>query len=191
VTERVDVGGLSVTLVDTAGDHDTSDPIEREGVARAAGARDVADLIIVVLDRSESLTPDDQRLLDRTLQRRRLIVANKADRERRLDAAVAAVDVSAQTGEGLGEVRSAIARELTGRDPLRDPPAISNARHIALLTEARGHLTEARVAAAGATPEEFVITHLAAARACFDEVVGVRTPDDVLRHIFATFCIGK
>jgi tRNA modification GTPase len=191
VTERVDVAGLSVTLVDTAGDHETRDPIEREGVARATRARDVADLIVVDLDRSEPLTPDDQRLLDRTHQQRRLIVANKVDRERRIDATVAAVDVSARTGEGLGDVRSAIARALTGRDSLRDTPLISNARHIALLTDARGHLTAARLAAAGATPEEFVITHLVAARACFDEVVGVRTPDDVLRHIFETFCIGK
>jgi tRNA modification GTPase len=85
----------------------------------------------------------------------------------------------------------AIVRELTGSERLRDTPSISNARHISLLGEARSHLVSARAAAAAATPEEFVLTDLAAARACFDEVVGVRTSDDVLRHIFERFCIGK
>ncbi len=191
LTERVDIGGLCVTLVDTAGVRDTLDIVEREGVTRAAGARGVADLVVVVLDGSEPLTPDDERLLHDTAQQRRLVVANKADRERHLAVTVAAVDVSAHTGEGLGAVRTAIAEQLAGRDPLRDTPSISNVRHIALLTDARRHLVSARGAAASQTPEEFVLTDLAAARSCFDEVVGVRTSDDVLTHIFETFCIGK
>ena len=81
---------------------------------------------------------------------------------------------------------------LTGRDSLRDTAAISNIRHIALITAARTSLASAReAAAAGATPEEFVLTDLQAARGHLDEVVGVRTSDDLLEHIFANFCIGK
>ena len=83
-------------------------------------------------------------------------------------------------------------RELTGRDSLRDTAAISNTRHIALLEQAREHLVSAQVAAAAAgTPEEFVLADLQAARVSLDEVVGARTSDDLLQHIFERFCIGK
>ncbi len=79
VTERVDIDGLAVTLVDTAGVRDTLDVVEREGVARGDRARAVADLVLVVMDASEALTDDDARLLDRTAGRRRLLVLNKTD----------------------------------------------------------------------------------------------------------------
>ena len=66
VTETCDLDGLKVTLVDTAGVRETSDRVEVEGVARAARAREVADLVVVVLDGAEALTPDDARMLDET-----------------------------------------------------------------------------------------------------------------------------
>jgi tRNA modification GTPase len=82
--------------------------------------------------------------------------------------------------------------ELTGGEPLKDTAAISNTRHIALLEDAKARLDRAQQAAlTGGTPEEFVLTDLRAARACFDEVVGTRTSEDVLQHIFERFCIGK
>jgi tRNA modification GTPase len=190
VTERVALEGLSVTLVDTAGDRDAVDMVEREGVSRGVRARDVADLVLLVVDGSASLTDDDVRLLDETSSLPRLVVANKCDRGR--DAHVGALWVSALTGEGMPALRAAIARALTGSDSLRDTAAISNTRHIALLEDARELLRRARVAAAsGDTPEEFLLTDLQAARACFDEVVGARTTDDLLTHIFERFCIGK
>jgi len=153
--------------------------------------RDVADLVLVVIDASESLNPDDQSLLDHTQDRHRVVVANKSDRQ-----AVAgipgAVRVSATRGDGLPELRCAIARELSGDDRLRDTAAVSNMRHVALLEEARSHLTAARDAAASARiPEEFVLSDLQAARMRFDEIVGARTSEDVLTHIFEKFCIGK
>ena len=72
VTERVDIEGLAVTLVDTAGVRDTLDVVEREGVARGDRARDVADVILVVLDAREPSNADDQRLLERTTGRPRM-----------------------------------------------------------------------------------------------------------------------
>ena len=190
ITEPIDIHGIAVTLVDTAGARQTENVIEREGVARGAQARGVADLIIVVVDRSEPLTDDDVRLLDETSSRPRVLATNKCD----LPAAVAlrGIDVSAATGEGLQLLRCAIARELSGDESGRESPALTNLRHITLLEEARDSLQRAVDALeAGEVPEEFLLTDLHAARARFDEVVGARTPDDVLTHIFATFCIGK
>ena len=105
---------------------------------------------------------------------------------------VVEVSVSARTGTGVDELRGAIVDALAGREPLRDTAAVSNARHIALLEHARASLAAAADASAVAgTPEEFVLADLQAARAKLDEVVGTRTSDDLLRHIFERFCIGK
>jgi tRNA modification GTPase len=191
VTEICELDGLAVTLVDTAGLRDAMDRAEAEGVARAAQARDVADLVVVVLDGSEALTGDDERLLDQTANASRLVVANKSDRAAawtREDAVI----VSATTGDGLDALRRAIACRLTGGEPLRDAAVITNIRHATLLEQARTSLARARAAAAEAgASEEFVLADLHAARTCFGEVVGARTSDEILHYIFDRFCIGK
>jgi tRNA modification GTPase len=190
VTERVDIGGLAITLVDNRGlaRHAGCD-VEREGVARASQARQVADLILLVLDQSEPLTGDDERLLAESTGSAEIVVGNKCDLSRLKPAPAAtsiatpaSIPVSAKTGEGLDDLRRAIVRELTGSESLRDTAAISNTRHTALLEEALLSLTSAQQAAvAGPTPEEFVLTDLQAARMRFDEVVGTRTSEDLLQ----------
>jgi len=194
VAERVDIGGLAVTLVDTAGARPTVDPIEREGVARSAQARAASSLVLVILDQSEELSDDDRHVLDATRERPRLIVKNKSDCRDCCDISDRAepvVAVSAQSGAGIAALREAIVRALTASEPLRDTPAITNVRHTALLEEARAALARARTAAEAAAPEEFIAADLQQARERLDEIVGKRTSDDVLRHIFERFCIGK
>jgi tRNA modification GTPase len=205
VTERVDIDGLSVTLVDTAGSRETTDLIEREGVARGSHARDVADVVLLVLDVSEPLTGDDERLLEQTRGAQRVVVANKRDLPNAWDRAPSGnavletgigaspvLFVSATTGEGIVALRQAVVTVLTGRESLRDAAGISNVRHISLLEEARAHLRAAYEAGrTGTMPEEFVLTDLQAAQRRFEEIVGRRTTDDVLRHVFERFCIGK
>ena len=145
VTERVDLDGLPITLVDTAGWRDTTDVVEREGVARAARAREVADLVLVVLDGSTPPNDEDVELLDQTTERRRIIVANKSDLV--TAGRPADVNVSALTGAGMNSLRTAIVGALTGSESLRDTAAMSNTRHIALVTSARANLLAAREAA--------------------------------------------
>lgn len=194
VTEQVDIGGIAVSLVDTAGWRDTSDVVEREGVGRGERARAVADLTLLVLDISETLACEDEILLEATAGQRRIVALNKSD----LGVVRPQVDdtsslrVSAKTGAGLDELRAAIARELTGDQTPRETATVSNRRHIGLLEQARVALATAHAAAATAdTPEELILTDLQSARAHLDEIVGVRTSEDVLRHIFERFCIGK
>ena len=199
VAEQIDIDGLAITLVDTAGWRETRDVVEREGVARAERAREVADLLVLVLDQSEPATMEDEQLLAQTAGRRRIVTANKSDLPAKVDIEIHAgagcsrpVIVSAKTGVGIDDLRRAIVRELTGVESLRDTAAISNARHIALLEHACVSLVSAQQAAAsGATPEEFVLADLQAARARLDEIVGARTSEDLLQHIFERFCIGK
>jgi tRNA modification GTPase len=191
ITEPVDIDGIAATLVDTAGARDADDVIEREGVARGQEARRVASLIVVVLDRGEPLTADDQRLLDETSSQRRVVVANKSDLPDQIHVE-GAVSVSALNGCGLDELRFTIAHALSGDEDLRESPTLTNLRHITLLEDARRSLCRAASALSnGHIAEEFLLADLQDARGRFDEVVGVRTSADVLNHIFEKFCIGK
>ena len=198
ITERVDIGGVLVTLVDTAGERHTLDVVEREGVARGVQARGVADLVLVVLDGSVPLEDEDRTVLESTAALTRLVVVNKSDAGES-PATIAQVErsavarVSARTGEGIDVLRARMAAVLCGEESLRESAAVTNSRHADLLRQARCHLASVGASASDpiVPPEEFVLADLQGARACLDEIVGVRTPDDVLRHIFERFCIGK
>jgi tRNA modification GTPase len=199
VTENLNIGGVAVTLVDTAGWRETLDVVESEGVSRGNQARRIADLVLLVLDSSEALTLADEQLLAETAAANRIVVSNKCDL--RCDAFLealsssvlsASVRVSALTGDGFDELSQAISCALVGEERLRDAAPISNTRHISLLEQCRVSLVASRDAAtAGNVPEEFLLTDLQAARAYLDEIVGRRTSEDLLRHIFERFCIGK
>jgi len=199
VAEVVDIDGLRVTLVDTAGLRPTRDVVEAEGVARARQAWDVADLVLIVVDGSAPLDALDRQLLEETAGRLRLIVSNKSDLGVDLGAdsggegGAGVLRVSARTGDGFDGLRAGLLRALDveARD---DPPAITNLRHVALLGRAHEALSRARMAAGAgndALPEEFVLADLQEARAALEEISGRRTSEDVLSHIFARFCIGK
>jgi tRNA modification GTPase len=196
VTEVVDIGGVPVTMVDTAGVRVApADAIEAEGIARATAARTIAALIVVVLDQSVPLTEDDRALLSETAGTPRVIVANKSD----LPAAWAplmvegdVVQVSALRGDGIDLLRAAMLSVIGGAMPEgRDVPAVTNLRHVDLLTRARAALERAASAASARAPEEFVLADINEARGLLEEITGARTSEDLLGHIFASFCIGK
>jgi tRNA modification GTPase len=194
VTEVVDIDGAAITVVDTAGLHGApADAVEREGIDRARAALGIADLVIVVLDRSRPLNDDDRELLETTRDRRRVIAGNKCDIAPAWEHEPAddTLALSARTGEGLDALRSSIVTVLCGREPSRDTPAITNARHVDLLTRAAAALRRASAAARQGVPEECVAADLTESRRLFEEVTGARTTDDVLREIFDKFCIGK
>src|SRR4051812_42877123 len=130
LTEVLDLEGIAVTLVDTAGLRSAgADAVERGGIARAHAARTVADLIVVVLDGSATLTSDDEELLSNTRASRRIVVRNKSDLASAWDAqsvAAQTMPVSARSGAGFDQLRAAMLDELSGRERLRDTPAITN-----------------------------------------------------------------
>jgi tRNA modification GTPase len=200
VSEVVDVHGLRVTLVDTAGLRDALDVVEAEGVRRSRQAQDVADVVLVVVDRSAPIDEADRAIIEATRSRPRVIVAHKADlaaawTRAALGASNAiVVDASSVTGDGLEEVRRQLASALDVEAPA-DRPGITNVRHIALVQRADEALARARAAAlpagGGSLSEEFVLADLQDARTALEEIAGRRTSDDLLAHIFSKFCIGK
>jgi tRNA modification GTPase len=192
LTERVDVGGVPLTIVDTAGLRaHAGDAIEEEGISRARQAGGAADVLIVVLDRSRALEDDDHALLAGTAARPRVIVASKSDLPAAWNAAPAgALPVSSLTDEGFDELRAALVGT-AGAGVLRDRAPIANMRHVALLEQARDAVSRAGAAAAAGMSEECVLADLHEARGRFDEITGARPEDEVLRTIFERFCIGK
>lgn len=195
ITERADVGGIPVTFVDTAGIRESQDPIEAEGVARAKQAQQVAALSLVVIDASAPLAAEDHALLQ--LPSPSVVVVSKIDLPRAwpvgalAPAGIPPVEVSALAGTGLTELRHQIAAGLGAREDLRDPPVISNVRHLALVEQARDAVARAQAAIAAEATEELVLIDLNDARRALEEIAGRRTADDLLRHVFARFCIGK
>jgi len=192
VSERIDIEGVPVTLVDTAGVRAAPEnAIEEEGIARARLAADAADVVVAVFDRSRGLTADDRAVLATLRRERRVMVASKSDLDAAWDAReLGAMEVSSLTGAGLDELRARMMEAAGGVLP-RDRAPIANLRHAALLKQARTSLIRAREAVRDGVPEEFVLADLHEARRRFDEISGARPEDEVLRVIFERFCIGK
>ncbi len=194
VTETVDLDGLRVTLVDTAGLRPTEDPVESEGVRRSGQAAKVADLVLLLLDGSQPLRRQDEDIISQYVDNKTLTVITKRDAGvvwSRADAA----SVSSVTGEGLGDLRRRIFEALDfGDGELAERPEMTNIRHVALLERAENALLRARAAVVspeGPMSEEFVLADLQDARAALEEVTGKRVAEDVLAHIFERFCVGK
>ncbi len=192
VSETVDIEGLRVTLVDTAGLRETADVVESEGVSRSVGAASVADLVLMVCDLSDRSTLDAETSAQST-NGRTLLVANKADLARawsRKDA----VEICATTGSGIDRAETT---DRSRRSTSTSWPIVRKSRTCVISRSSSGPigaLQRARIAALAegqSMPEEFVLADLQEARAAFEEITGRRTPDDLLAHIFARFCIGK
>jgi tRNA modification GTPase len=186
VTEMLDLDGLRLTLVDTAGLREATDPAEIEGVERSRQAVAVADAIVHVIDDDNVPEPGGAN---------RLIVRNKIDLSPASHARAVAgvIAVSARTGDGLSQLRERLGHVLDA-DAQRERADITNVRHVALVERAHAALQRARTASmseTGAMPEEFVLADLQDARAAFEEITGRRTSEQLLAHIFARFCVGK
>ncbi len=205
LTETVEIGGIPITLVDTAGIRATDGAIETEGVNRARAAIKVARLVVLVFDRSRPLDKNDLSLLRETATLERVVVINKIDRpaawdvDRLIQAGAGSLVLDSVVAVSLLEsdpvhvmaVRSALSDTLLEGNDLRDPPAVTNLRHIELLERAQVALRRAATAGLASSSEEFVLADLAEAQQALSEVTGARTADDVLDRIFSEFCVGK
>jgi len=210
--ETIDLDGLRLGLVDTAGIRVSDDEVEQEGVVRARKAAEAADLVMVVLDRSRALEDIDIALVRETAPAPRLIVINKIDlpaawrpgdlaagssdpaRSRIPNPKTGVVHLSLKTREGLDELRAAMRAALDVAEPLRDTVMVTNVRHETLLRQASEALACAIAnieQVAESASEELVLADIADARRALEEVTGKRTSEDVLRRIFERFCVGK
>jgi tRNA modification GTPase len=193
VSERVELAGIPVRLIDTAGVRDASARdahahVERLGIARTHEEIAGADVVLLVLDGSEALAPEDEAILALLGARVCVTALNKCDLPRVHERADA-IPVSAHTGAGVAEVRAALAHAL-GASADASGALVTNARHIDALGRARAALELAREAAEAA-PGEIVAGEIRVALGALGEVTGEAVAPDLLERIFARFCVGK
>ena len=196
--EYVNVGGLPLKVVDTAGIRQAHDMAEAEGVRRSLRAIEEADVVLAVLDASEPLHPGDRELIERVKGRNAIIVLNKSDLPRRLEAefsppaGVPCVRLSAGTGEGIEELKEAVLNA-TVADPATFGQGIivTNLRHKAALEGAASALAAALLALGAEAPLEILALEAREALDCLGLITGHVTPDEILNRIFSEFCIGK
>lgn len=194
LTEVIDLHGVRVTLVDTAGLRETSDEVEAEGVRRAEQAAAAAQVTVLVLDLSAPLDREDRELLS-ARRASDIVVGNKCDVAEAawsIGSVPGAIAISARTGEAVERLAAKIVESL-GLAPTVEVPLVTNVRHVTLIERAVEALERAAAAATAPDrlPEEFVLADLHEARASLEEVVGLHSTDDLLTHIFSRFCIGK
>lgn len=192
VSDVTEFAGIPVTLADTAGIRDTSEPVEQLGIERSFRAMADADLTIVVIDGSVPRTSEDDALTSRAREQGRcLVAANKTDRPG-FAAHPGEHAVSALTGQGIAELREAILRLLAPeREWETQSGFITSLRHENLLREAVAMLEKARHAASDGLPHELLLLDLYGALQPLDAITGATTADDILNRIFSSFCIGK
>jgi tRNA modification GTPase len=187
VSEHAAIGGIPVKLYDTAGIREGSELVESLGIERSYQAMADADLTLVVVDASQTVTPEDHALIAR--QGRHLVVANKCDLT---PSPPIGIRVSALTGEGIPELRDAILKSVAPAGALEQETGfITSLRHERLLRESGEALDHARAAVESHIPHEMLLLDLYGALRPLDAITGATTADDILNRIFATFCIGK
>jgi tRNA modification GTPase len=198
VSETVDIGGIPVQLVDTAGIRKALDEAESIGIRKSMEALADADLVLVVLDASQAVHEEDRELLQQVEERPAIVVANKCDLDGMPDVAVRGsqpnnfVKTSAITGEGIAELRSAILDHVGGgRRAETESGFLTNIRHKKLVADALAALDAAKSAVSSRVPHEMLLLDLYSDLRALDEITGATTTDDILNLIFGTFCIGK
>jgi tRNA modification GTPase len=197
IEESIDLDGVMIRLVDTAGVRETDDIVEQEGIKRTHAAQSEADILLVVVDGSVRLTSDDRALLGATAGRKHLVVVNKADLALTVetDAALAGhpvFAVSAKTGLGIEMVKSALRAQLvSGGFESTESVTVTNVRHRDALRRAGESLGQALESVQGGMAGELVSIDVRAAADALGEITGAITTDEILGRIFSEFCIGK
>jgi tRNA modification GTPase len=193
VRQAVQIQGVPLHLVDTAGLRDTADEVERLGIARTWSEIERADLLVLIVDARVGVTAADEAIVARLPARLpRVVVHNKSDLSGDAPGVgtrggATMVHLSAKTGAGV-ELLQAHLLERAGWHPAEESPFIARERHLVALRRAAQHLN---AAALQAKATELLAEELRLAQDQLNEVTGEFTADDLLGEIFGRFCIGK
>lgn len=200
VEEYINIRGVPLKLVDTAGIRDTEDVVERIGVERSKKTLKEAELVLLLLNQSEALTAGDRELLALTQDHKRIIIMNKIDLPNQLlkesllewveeDEIIA---TSMMTQEGIDALEEKIADYFfSGQSGEKDATYVSNARHIDLLQKASQSLDEVKNGIDMGMPVDLIQIDFTRAWEILGEIIGENAPDELLTQLFSQFCLGK
>jgi len=201
IEEVLNIHGIPVRLMDTAGLRKAKDFIEQEGVRRAKERVADADLILLILDGSRDLDEDDLEIILEIKEKKKVVIINKKDLPLKLSLGEIKksfpedplVSISALKNEGVEDLKRAIYSSLIHRDIRVSPEhlIVANIRHKMLLAQIKENLSNALKGLEEGTSLEFIAFEIRSALDAAGEMVGETTPIEVLNRIFDQFCIGK
>lgn len=198
--EYVNVRGVPLRLVDTAGIRETEDIVEKIGVERSRKALSQADLILFVLNNNEALTQEDYTLYEVVKNEDVIVIVNKMDLEQNIDinevkdmiGDTPLIQTSMLKQEGIDELEIQI-RDLFfgGEVQNQDMTYVSNSRHISLLKQARQTIQDAIDAVESGVPMDMVQIDLTRTWEILGEIIGETASDELIDQLFSQFCLGK
>lgn len=200
IEEYVNVRGVPLQLIDTAGIRETDDVVEKIGVERSRKALNEADFVLLLLNQSETLQEEDIRLLETTKGMKRIILFNKTDLPSKLSTEDIApyaqeeeiVTTSMLNKEGIDQLEEKIAGYFfQGQMNERDATYLSNTRHIALLEKAEQALVEVQNGIEMEMPVDLIQIDFTRAWDLLGEITGDSVQDELLTQLFSQFCLGK
>lgn len=200
IEEYVNIRGIPLKIVDTAGIRETADLVEQIGVEKAREFVASADLLLLLLDASAPLTPEDRDVLALLPGRQAIVLINKSDLPAALnDEEVQLligdrqiIRISVLEGTGLAELEEAIVdRVYSGQIVQSEGSFVNNVRHSNLLKIAKDRLTDALASIHNGMPPDCIVIDLRAAWDKLGEVTGDTVGEDIIDQIFSQFCIGK
>lgn len=201
IEEYVNVNGVPLKLIDTAGIRDTKDQVEKIGVERSRKALDAADLILLLIDNSTELTAEDRELLEATKDKQRIVILNKTDLPNKVDrnelqklvGSDKLIETSIVKNEGMSQLGETISKMFfeEGIENNQNSVMVTNARHIGLLHQADDALGDVLKGIAAGMPVDLVQIDMTRCWDLLGEITGDSYQDELLDQLFSQFCLGK
>ena len=196
IEEYVNIKGVPLKLVDTAGIRETDDVVEKIGVERSKKALEEADLVLLVLNSSEALTDQDRALLELSKDSNRIILLNKTDLPEKIEADKLPDDViriSVLNNQNIDLIEERINQLFFDNAGIveKDATYLSNARHISLIEKAVQSLQAINEGLELGMPVDLLQIDLTRCWEILGEVTGDAAPDELITKLFTQFCLGK
>ena len=200
IEEAVNIGGIPLKLIDTAGIRQTTDIVEQQGVERSKAVLDRAELRLLMFDASQPLNDADLDLLQTAQLSKAILILNKIDLPVVTPSAVLLahcpkkriVETVIPEGKGLDNLKAAVCEELLGGESIiGESPIVTNARHQEALRRANEGLNYAIESLENGMPPDLVAVDLRISLDGLGDIVGKTTTEDILDRIFSQFCVGK
>ena len=196
VEGSINIDGILLHLLDTAGIRETEDLVEKIGVEKSLSLIPEADLVLLVLNQAEKLTDSDLELLKTVDKNKTVIVLNKNDLEKKIEIdkldSYIVVSTNTEDIEGIKELKIKI-KELFHLEKLEtiDQTYLTNTRQISLAKKALESLTEAEKGINDDLPLDIVTIDLKDAFDLLGEIIGETYTEEIIDHLFKNFCVGK
>ncbi len=197
VEGEVLIEGVLLNIIDTAGIRETEDIVEKIGVEKSISMIPEADLVIVVLNSNEELSPEDKMILEKTKNKQRIIVLNKNDLEKKIKLPVgidkeSIIETNTMEKDGIKNLKNKIVYMFhLEKIKTKDYTSLTNTRQITLAKKAYESILDAEESVENNQPIDIIEIDL---KECFDilgEIIGENYSEEIIDNLFKNFCVGK